>query len=202
MSSDHTSFLFVVSAPSGCGKTTLLKALLNRVSELGMSVSHTTRKPRVGELDSIDYHFIDRMQFTQMLTQGMFIEHATVHGNMYGTSFLSIQNQLDSGLDVVLDIDIQGMASVKAKSQFDIVSLFIIPPSLADLESRLRNRKLDTDFVIKQRLANSVIEIQQARTYDYILLNQDFDAALDGLVAIVLSERSRSSRSLFTGKFF
>ncbi len=202
MSSDHTSFLFVVSAPSGCGKTTLLKALLNRVSELGMSVSHTTRKPRVGELDSIDYHFIDRMQFTQMLTQGMFIEHATVHGNMYGTSFLSIQNKLDIGLDVVLDIDVQGMASVKAKSQFDIVTLFIIPPSLADLESRLRNRKLDTDFVIKQRLANSVIEIQQARTYDYILLNQDFDAALDGLVAIVLSERSRSSRSLFTGKFF
>lgn len=201
MSSDHTPFLIVVSAPSGCGKTTLLKSLFSRVSGLGMSISHTTRKPRSSEFSGVDYHFIDQSLFSQMITDGQFVEHASVHGNFYGTSFTSIQNQLDVGLDVVLDIDVQGMCEVKSSNKFDFVSIFILPPDMFELESRLRNRKTDSDVVIRQRLVNAVSEIKQAPLYNYMLLNQNFEVALEKLVAFVSAERMRTSRSLLLDRF-
>ena len=195
MLSDHTPFLLIISAPSGCGKTTLLKELFKIKGGLGVSVSHTTRPPRDGEADGVDYHFVTPAGFSKMVDTGKFVEHASVHGNSYGTSCSSISQLLEDGLDVVLDIDVQGMSDVKASGQFDIVTIFILPPSMIELESRLRKRQTDTDEVINKRLDNAVDEISHSHLYDYILLNQDIAVASEKLAAIVLAERSRSSRT-------
>lgn len=197
MSSDHTPFLLVVSAPSGCGKTTLLKALFEKVDDLKMSVSHTTRTPRFGELDGVDYYFISTSSFTQKQNAGEFVEYASVHGNSYGTSKTSIVQHLDNGFDVVLDIDVQGMDEVKSSDLFDLVTVFIMPPSLDELESRLRSRRTDTEAVIRRRMENSVSEIKKAHLYDYIIVNDNLTVALEKLAAIVLSERLRSTRIFF-----
>jgi guanylate kinase len=195
MLSDHTPFLLIISAPSGCGKTTLLKELFKIIDGLGISVSHTTRPPRDGEADGVDYHFVTPAGFSKMVDTGKFVEHASVHGNSYGTSCSSISQLLEDGLDVVLDIDVQGMSDVKASGQFDIVTIFILPPSMIELESRLRKRQTDTDEVINKRLDNAVDEISHSHLYDYIILNQDIAVASEKLAAIVLAERSRSSRT-------
>ena len=195
MLSDHTPFLLIISAPSGCGKTTLLKELFKRVGGLGISISHTTRKPRDGETEGVDYHFIDRTLFSQMQKAGQFVESASVHGNLYGTARSSINQVLDGGLDVVLDIDVQGMKEVKSSSGFDVVSVFILPPSVGELELRLRNRKLDSDEVVKHRLENAVGEMAQAHLYDYLVLNDEIDEAGVQLSTIVLAERTRTSRT-------
>ena len=195
MSSDHSPFLFIVSGPSGCGKTTLLKGLLDRVGGLGKSISHTTRKPRNGDLDGVDYHFIDQTIFTQMVENDQFIEHATVHGNSYGTAFTSIQHQLDKGLDVVLDIDVQGMSKIVSSAKFDVVSLFVLPPSMNELEKRLRNRNTDTEKVIRQRLLNAECEVKKAHSYDYAVVNHDLDKSVAAIINIVMVERLRSARS-------
>ena len=195
MLSDHKPFLLIVSAPSGCGKTTLLKKLFKKVQGLAISVSHTTREPRSNETDGVDYHFVDSKQFSKMKNDGQFIESATVHGNSYGTSSSSIQQLLDDGMDVVLDIDVQGMKEVKSYPQFDIVSVFILPPSMDELESRLRNRQTDSDAEIKQRLVNAATEISNSHFYDYTILNENIDLANEKLTAIVIAERSRSTRT-------
>ena len=192
---DHTPFLLIISAPSGCGKTTLLKELFKRVSGLGLSISHTTRKIRDGETEGVDYHFIDRTRFYQMQKACQFIESASVHGNLYGTARSSINQVLDGGLDVVLDIDVQGMKEVISSSGFDVVSVFILPPSLGELEVRLRNRQSDSGAVIKQRLENAVGEIDKAHFYDYLVLNQQINEAAERLAAIVLAERACTLRS-------
>ena len=195
MSSDHTPFLLVVSAPSGCGKTTLLKSLFKKVSGLGISVSHTTRKPRPGERDGVDYHFVDQTVFSHMQNAGQFVEFASVHGNLYGTSRTSIKHLLEDGLDVVLDIDVQGMDKVKSMHQFDVVTVFILPPDLDELKVRLQKRQTDSETVIRLRLENAVSEINQSRCYDYIVLNHSVDLAKENLAAIVMSERSCASRT-------
>ncbi|MCK5681188.1 guanylate kinase [bacterium] len=195
MSSDHTPFLLIISAPSGCGKTTLLKELFIRVSGLGISISHTTREPRANEISGVDYHFVERALFSQMQKADKFVESAFVHDNHYGTARSSITQLLDDGLDVVLDIDVQGMKEVKASSLFNAVTVFILPPGIDELEIRLRNRKSDSDVVIKQRLENAVGEIAQAHLYDYLVLNGLIDEAADLLAAIVQAERIRTSRS-------
>ena len=194
MSSDHTPFLLVVSAPSGCGKTTLLKGLFENVDGLGVSVSHTTRKPRSGEKDGVDYHFVSQPCFTQMQNAKQFVESACVHDNSYGTSRGSIVQLLDDGFDVVLDIDVQGMEEIISTGMFDLVSVFIMPPSMDELESRLRKRQTDSDTVIRRRLENAVSEIRKAHLYDYIVVNDNLSAARENLAAIVLAERSRASR--------
>ena len=201
MSSDHTPFVLVVSAPSGCGKTTLLKSLFERVGGLGISVSHTTRKPRSNERNGVDYHFVESTVFSKMRKSGQFVEFAHVHDNFYGTSRTSIKQLLDNGLDVVLDIDVQGMNEVKSMGQFDVVTVFILPPDLDELEVRLRNRQTDSEDVIKLRLENAVSEIKHSHLYDYTILNQYLEVACKNLVAIVLSERARSSRTLLFERY-
>ena len=161
-----------------------------------MSVSHTTRSRRSGEMNGVDYHFVEQAVFSQMQNDGQFVEYASVHGNSYGTSRSSIKQLLDEGLDVVLDIDVQGMKEVKATTQFDVVTVFILPPDMDELESRLRSRQTDSDAVIRHRLDNAAVEIAHSHLYDYILLNKCLDLACVNLAAIVLSERLRTFRTL------
>ena len=161
-----------------------------------MSVSHTTRSRRSGEMNGVDYHFVEQAVFSQMQNDGQFVEYASVHGNSYGTSRASIKQLLDEGLDVVLDIDVQGMKEVKATTQFDVVTVFILPPDMDELELRLRSRQTDSGVAIKQRLENAAVEIAHSYLYDYIFFNKYLDLACENLAAIVLSERLRTSRTL------
>ena len=184
--------LFVVAAPSGAGKSTLVHALLERESTISLSVSHTTRLPRPGEQTGQQYYFVDRAEFERKIAEGIFLEHAEVHGNLYGTSRTRVTALLEQGRDVLLEIDWQGAEQIR-RSQPDCVSVFILPPSRAELERRLRGRGSDSDEVIERRLHNSRGEIAHAHEFDYILVNDVFEAALTDLQAIVRAVRLRSS---------
>jgi len=192
--SKHRPFLIVISAPSGCGKTTILQSLIDILDGLSFSVSHTTRKPRAGEITGNDYHFVDLETFHQMQGNGEFVESAIVHSNYYGTSFAGIDKLLKNGLDVILDIDIQGMRHLKESDRFELVTIFILPPSLNELENRLRQRNTDSDSVILKRIKNAAHEIKFARDYDYNIVNNNIELAVDSVASIVKSERLRSSR--------
>lgn len=185
--------LLIVSAPSGAGKTTLVKALLAGDAQVGYSVSCTTRSPRTGERDGVDYFFIDDEAFRRRIAAGEFLEHAEVHGHRYGTLRSWIDAQLQADRDVVLDIDTQGAAQVRALMP-EAVSIFILPPSLAELESRLRARGTDTDAVIERRLAAARAEIARAGDYDYVIVNKDLDTAIADLAAVVRASRLRHAR--------
>ena len=184
--------LFVVAAPSGAGKSTLVNALLVREPAMVLSISHTTRAPRPNERDEAQYYFVDRATFERDVAADLFLEHAEVHGNLYGTSREKVTANLAQGRDVLLEIDWQGAAQVRAK-QPDCVSVFILPPSRAELERRLRGRASDSEEVIERRLANSRGEIAHAHEFDYIIVNDRFDDALDALQAIVDAVRLRSA---------
>jgi guanylate kinase len=184
--------LFVVAAPSGAGKSTLVNALLEREPGISLSVSHTTRPPRVGETYGRHYYFVERAEFEREVAEGIFLEHAEVHGNLYGTSRTTVQGLLAQGRDVLLEIDWQGAKQIR-RSKPDCVSVFILPPSRAELERRLRGRGSDAPEVIERRLLNSRGEIAHAHQFDYILVNDDFDEALAGLQAIVQAVRLRSA---------
>ena len=184
--------LFVVAAPSGAGKSTLVHALLERESAISLSVSHTTRPPRPGEQSGRQYYFVDRAEFERKIAEGVFLEHAEVHGNLYGTSRTRVAARLEQGRDVLLEIDWQGAEQIR-RSQSDCVSVFILPPSRAELERRLRGRGSDSDEVIERRLRNSRGEIAHAHEFDYILVNDAFEDALADLQAIVRAVRLRSS---------
>ena len=184
--------LFVVAAPSGAGKSTLVNALLEREPAISLSVSHTTRPPRPGELYGRHYYFVDRAEFEREIASGIFLEHAEVHGNLYGTSRDKVQGLLAQGRDVLLEIDWQGAAQIR-RSKPDCVSVFILPPSRAELERRLRGRGSDAPEVIERRLANSRGEIAHAHEFDYILVNDRFEEALDTLQAIVREVRRRGA---------
>ncbi|MEO7051230.1 MAG: guanylate kinase [Rhodanobacter sp.] len=188
----ETGTLFVVAAPSGAGKSTLVHALLEREGAICLSISHTTRPPRPGEQSGRQYYFIDRAEFEQKIVEGVFLEHAEVHGNLYGTSRTRVTARLEQGCDVLLEIDWQGAEQIR-RSQPDCVSVFILPPSRAELERRLRGRGSDSDQVIERRLRNSRGEIAHAHEFDYILVNDVFDDALADLQAIVRAVRLRSS---------
>ncbi|MCD6268625.1 MAG: guanylate kinase [Deltaproteobacteria bacterium] len=194
MSYNHVPFLIVISAPSGCGKTTLLRLLLEKKLDIAVSVSHTTRPMRKGEVSGVDYNYIDVVKFVEMQHAGEFIEHATVHNNYYGTSYAAIDTLLGHGVDVILDIDVQGMKLLKAKNNYDFVSIFIMPPSLDVLEDRLRRRNTDSNEVVAQRLINAEEEINQAHFYDYQVVNDVLDKAIIDLSAIITAERLRSFR--------
>jgi guanylate kinase len=176
--------LFVIAAPSGAGKTSLVKALLERMPELKVSVSHTTRPMRPGEQDGVDYNFVDHDTFRQMIDDNLFLEHAEVFGNFYGTSSQWVEQQLAEGVDVILEIDWQGARRVR--EQFpQAIGIFILPPSRQALEERLRGRGQDSDEVIATRMQAAVSEISHYGEFDYILVNDDFDTALNELQAIV-----------------
>lgn len=186
--------LFVISAPSGAGKTTLLKQVMKRVAGLEFSVSHTTREPREGEVDGVDYHFISSGTFLNMVQRGHFLEHAEVHGNHYGTSQESVTEQLRKGIDVILDIDVQGASIVRRSDTLTGIHIFIAPPSLAELEKRLRGRETESEENIGIRLSNAVTEMQAVCNYDYLIVNGQLDETVDLLIAIIWAERARSHR--------
>jgi guanylate kinase len=189
-----TGKLFILSAPSGAGKTTLLKRVMADLPGLAFSVSHTTRLPRTGEVDGVDYHFVSRAQFEAMRDQGVFLEWAEVHGNLYGTSRPAVLAQLATGLDVILDIDVQGAAILRESAAIPAASLFISPPSLSELERRLRGRETDSEETILLRLKNARQEMQAAVNYEYLIINDHLEQAIDTLRAIVIAERSRGHR--------
>jgi guanylate kinase len=189
----HRGSLFVISAPSGTGKTSLVLKLLERVEGLRFSVSYTTRPMRAGERDAVDYHFVDDRRFTEMVAEGAFLEHAEVFGRRYGTGRDATVAALDAGTDLVLEIDVQGAAQIRA-SGLGTVSVFVVPPSYAELVRRLRRRGSDDDAQIARRLETSRLEAGEYRYYDYVVVNDEFDRALDDLAALVRAERLRRER--------
>lgn len=185
--------LFVISAPSGAGKTTLCQKLREVVPDLEFSVSYTTRKPRAGEIDSVHYIFVDEDEFREMIAEGEFVEWAQVHGNFYGTSKRRIEDMINEGFDVMLDIDVQGGRQIKEHFP-DSILIFVLPPSMDELKKRLTGRMSDAEDVIKKRLKNAIDEIREYKNYDYVIINDAFDDALEEMVAIIIAERVRASR--------
>ena len=182
--------LFVISAPSGAGKTSLVAATIARVSDLTVSVSHTTRSPRPGEVDGRDYHFVDQSEFDALITSQALFEHAQVFGNFYGTSKEAIESQLASGIDVILEIDWQGASQVRMMAP-DAVSIFILPPTRDALRARLIGRQQDDSTIIDARMAEADETIEQAPHFDYWVINDDFEMALGQLKSIIISHRQR-----------
>ncbi|HJP97469.1 MAG TPA: guanylate kinase [Rhodanobacteraceae bacterium] len=180
--------LFIVAAPSGAGKSTLVNALLAREPGISLSISHTTRAPRPGDVDGAQYHFVGRAAFERMIADGDFIEHADVFGNYYGTSRVAVEPILAAGRDVLLEIDWQGAAQVR-RAMPQSVSIFILPPSRAELERRLRARATDSEATIEKRLAASREEIAHAHEFDCIVVNDRFEDAVAALQAIVEAAR-------------
>ncbi len=185
--------LYIISAPSGAGKTSLIKALLRQVDDLTVSVSHTTRAPRAGEIDGEDYHFIDVNRFQQLQAQNAFLEQAQVFGHFYGTARQSMQTLLNQGMDVILEIDWQGATQVR--QQFlQAVSIFIFPPSYAELAQRLSARGQDSPAIIQRRMQDALNEMRHYTPFDYLVVNEVFDTALQQLKAIVHSQRLRMAQ--------
>jgi guanylate kinase len=183
--------LFVISAPSGAGKTTLVRALMEREPDLRMSVSYTTRARRPGEHDGQHYHFVSPEAFQAMIDDGAFLEHARVFDNSYGTARAQVEGLLVEGRGVVLEIDWQGARQVRAAMP-ESVGIFILPPSRAELERRLRGRATDSEAVIRRRLADAVTDMSHWREFDYVVVNDDFAAALQALSDIVRGQGDAS----------
>lgn len=192
-----TGTLFTVSAPSGAGKTSLVTALIDRCTDLQVSVSHTTRPIRPGEVDSVNYHFVAESEFLQMLEGAEFLEHARVFGNLYGTSQIWVEKQLSLGIDVILEIDWQGALQVKQLMPAS-QSIFILPPSRATLEQRLTARGQDDSEIIARRMSEAVEEMSHYIQSDYLIVNNDFDLALSELQAVVISQRLRTPSQVQT----
>ncbi len=185
--------MIVVSAPSGAGKTSLCEATARRLPRLVHSVSFTTRAPRPEEQEGRDYHFVSEETFRRMVDRGEFAEWATVHGHLYGTSRALLEEQFLRGQDVILDIDTQG-AAILRKAYPGSVSVFIVPPTFSHLEARLRGRRSDSEEELKLRLRRAREEIRHCREYDYVIINDRFETAVDQLCAIITAERQRSFR--------
>ena len=186
--------LFVITAPSGAGKSSLIDALLKEDARLKLSVSYTTRPPRPGEANGREYHFVDDATFVAMLERGEFLESAEVHGYRYGTSQAVMRGALERGEDLVLEIDWQGAQQVR-RLYPGCVGIFILPPSVAELERRMRVRGQDADAVIRRRLASAEEEISHSAEFEYVIINKDFDIAKQDLQAIIRVERLRKARS-------
>ncbi len=182
--------LFIVSAPSGAGKTSLIHALLERLDGITESVSATTRPPRPGEQDGRDYHFLDEATFWERIASGAFLEYAEVFGNLYGTLKSTVETSLSAGDDVILDIDWQGARQVRQQWP-DAISVFIAPPSRDALEQRLRSRGQDSDEVIQRRMREARAEISHYTEYDYLVINDDFEQAVADFSAILIANRLR-----------
>ena len=181
--------LLILSSPSGAGKTTLTHRLLARIPDLTFSVSHTTRKPRPKEIDGEDYHFVERAEFESMIAKGVFAEWAEVHGNLYGTSLAEIERAHSTGKrGIVFDVDYQGARQIKAKRR-DAIGVFVLPPSLDELERRLRGRATDDEATIRRRFDKALVEIEHYPFFDYVIVNDDLDRASAALEGVVFAER-------------
>ena len=187
--------LFIITAASGAGKTSLVRALLQQDAQIQLSVSYTTRQPRVGEVNGEHYHFVDEASFLKMLDENDFLESAHVHGARYGTSKTCVNEVLAAGQDLILEIDWQGAAQVR---QFypEAICIFILPPSMQELESRLRGRGQDSDEVIAKRLAAAKDEMSHVGEFDYVTINDKFEVALEDLNAIVRTQRLKREKQL------
>lgn len=180
--------LFIISAASGAGKTSLIKALLEKDAHLKLSISHTTRKPRPKEVDGVDYHFVDEVAFLQILGEAQFLESAEVHGARYGTSQASVEGPLKAGFDVILEIDWQGAAQVR-RLYPQAISIFVLPPSIEALAQRLNNRAQDSSETIARRIAAARTEMAHVSEFDYVTINDDFNDALQDISAIIRTQR-------------
>ncbi len=185
--------LYILSAPSGAGKTSMVREACSRLENLVVSVSHTTRPMRPKDRDGVDYHFVENEAFHQMIADADFLEHAEVFGNYYGTSHKTVEATLNSGNDVLLEIDWQGADQVRRLIP-EACSIFIMPPSREILEERLRGRASDSEEVIQRRIAEAVSDMQHFSNYDYLVINDDFDKAVEELCAIVIANRVKVSR--------
>ncbi|MFA5959332.1 MAG: guanylate kinase [Tatlockia sp.] len=193
MTDSYSGNLIIVAAPSGGGKTSLVKKLVSTVDDIEISTSHTTRKIRPGEKDGVDYFFIEEPTFSEMIKAGDFLEHALVFKHHYGTSKAQINTRLKAGIDVVLDIDWQGAQQIK-RLYPEAISVFVIPPSLTVLQQRLQDRKQDNEEVISHRMQNAKDELTHFKEFDYLIINDDFDKAACELEAIVRVNRLRMTR--------
>ncbi len=189
----NSGSIFIVSAPSGAGKTTVLKRVMATMPKLFFSVSHTTRPQRPGETNGKDYHFTDHDEFNRLQQKNGFLEWAEVHGNFYGTGLKQVEDQLKDG-DVILDIDVQGAEQIKNSAVKKCHLIFIAPPSMEELSKRLIGRKTEAPEIIELRLANALKEIKAISMYDYVVVNDDLDQAVTMLSAIIIAERCRSRR--------
>jgi guanylate kinase len=192
---NREGIILIISAPSGAGKTTLCRALLERFPTMKESVSYTTRTPRSGEVYGEDYFFVSREEFQRMVERDLFAEWAEVHGNLYGTALTTIDEARKSGVDLVLDIDCQGARRLKEQIE-RCVYIFILPPSMEELRRRLENRSSDAQEVIDRRIECAVGEIREARWYDYIIINDNFETAFEELSSIVVAHSRRTFRML------
>ena len=181
--------LFIISAPSGAGKTTILKQVLADLPGTVFSVSHTTRIPRPGEADGTDYHFVSRQEFISIRKRNAFLEWAEVHGNLYGTSIEAVKSQLESGLDVILDIDVQGAKQIRKQKTVPATSIFIAPPSADELRRRLSGRGTDSVETVELRLENAKKEMAEADLYEHQVINDDLHTAIEQVKSIILSKR-------------
>lgn len=193
--------LLVLSSPSGAGKTTITHRLVAADMEIALSVSVTTRPPRQGEIDGRDYYFIGRARFDEMLAGGELLEHADVFGYRYGTPRHPIEEALAAGRDIVGDVDWQGTQQLFENVPHDLVSVFVLPPSIADLETRLRARAQDSAAVVASRMAKSAEEMSHWREYDYVIINRDLDESVDQVRAILTAERLRRTRRTGLAEF-
>jgi guanylate kinase len=191
---ERRGLMFVLSSPSGAGKTTLSRMLIDRMPGLKMSVSATTRLMRPGEVDGRDYHFIDKARFDEMSKRSELLESATVFDNRYGTPRAPVEAALAAGQDVLFDIDWQGTQQLREKARADVVSVFILPPSAADLEKRLHSRAQDSDEVIRGRMDRASHEMSHWAEYDYIVINHDIDEAFAEVQSILKAERVKRER--------
>ena len=194
MTMTRRGLLLILSSPSGAGKSTLSRRLMAWDTDLSFSVSATTRSPRTGEVDGREYYFKTRAEFQAMVKDGQMLEHAEVFGNFYGSPRGPVEDAMTQGRDTLFDIDWQGGQQIKQAMRGDVVSIFILPPSIAELESRLRGRAQDSEQVIAQRMAKSQAEISHWMEYDYVIVNRDLDTAFGELVTILQAERLRRDR--------
>ncbi len=193
--------MLVLSSPSGAGKTSIARSLLTRDKEINMSVSATTRPRRPGEAEGKDYYFVDEEKFKTDINKGLFLEYARVFDHYYGTPLELVQNLLSSGCDVLFDIDWQGTQQIKAKARDDLVSIFVLPPSTAELEKRLITRAQDSAEVVAGRMARAADEMSHYPEYDYIIVNHDLDQSIDAVHTILKAERLRRSRQASLTEF-
>jgi len=198
---ERRGLMFVLSSPSGAGKTTMSRLLMERMPDMRMSVSVTTRQKRPGEVEGRDYHFVDKARFVAMERNGELLEWATVFGNLYGTPRKPVEEALATGQDVLFDIDWQGTQQLRQRARSDVVSVFLLPPSAEALEKRLHSRAQDTDDVIRGRMSRASHEMSHWAEYDYVVVNSDLDDAYSKIESILQVERLRRERQMWLSQF-